>query len=179
MRRAHNVLMLTALLITFSASQLHWNGPEIKNLHGTSGKHTYAVMLKQANFKLGSRKLTGKALDPPTKEGQYLYPMVDGKELTGDDGVFVPKGSTLKAEMEKTFTELVAFTASIDGKALKIPPSLYRDLLWPGMDPVARFSSDGQKLIVVMGGSDGAGAYSVTWTLRRNGKCSRQIKLED
>lgn len=171
--------MLTALLISFAGAQLHWGGPEAKNLHGTVGKHTYAIMLKQANFKVGKRKLTGKALDPPTKEGQYLYPMIDGKALTGDDGVFVPKGSTLKIEMEKTFTELVAFTASIDGKPIQISPSLYRDLLWPGMDASAKLSKDGQRLVVVMGGSDGAGAYSVTWTLRRNGECSRKIESMD
>lgn len=171
--------MISALLVTLSVIQLHWNGPEVQNLHGSTGKHTYTVMLRQANFKLGNRKLTGKALDPPTKEGQYLYPMIDGKELIGDDGVFVPKGSTLRGEMEKTFTELVAFSASIDGKPIKISPSLYRDLLWPGMDAAAKLSKDGQQLTVQMGGSDGAGAYSAIWTLRRNGKCSRKIHLED
>jgi hypothetical protein len=66
-----------------------------------------------------------------------------------------------------------------DGRAIKVPRSLYSDCYNPNFDSQKfvkmRFSRDLQSVIISMSGADGAGGYEVTWRLRKNGKHSRSF----
>ncbi len=159
--------------------QSHGDGPLVQISRGHRGKHRFLIRFEAAKFKVGKRRLTFYRLGPPGPDAE-VFPRINGKKVFGQDGISPIKGLTPKAIMEKRFTELISLRASIDGKPLSIPRALVQNLLDPSIaSDVEHLSRDGKTLIVEMSGSDGAGGYQVTWRLRRSGRSTRRMQLED
>lgn len=76
-------------------------------------------------------------------------------------------------------TQIKSIEFYFDGRKIKVPRWLYADCYNPNLEPEyvkLRFGRDLQTVFVTMDGADGAGAYIVVWTLRRNGRHTRTFK---
>jgi len=120
------------------------------------GSHTARVVFRTRVFERARHRST------EVREGQT---MVDGRPAIGTDGS-IPG------------VEIDSMRFYFDGKEIKVPSKLYADCFDPnfGKEHVTlKFGRDGRSVIVTMSGSDGAGGYAVSWTLRKNGRHVRSI----
>ncbi len=147
-----------ALLVDVEASQK----PEPTDIERThrSGKHNATVRLEIGPFDATRHKI--RLFRPPGSVGHGC---------TEVDGNPNPLGTDCDAPK----TEIRRVTAVLDGVALTIPASLYRDCFnpTPGSMLAIRLSDDGKSAFVFFGGSDAAASYQVIWVLRADGRHSR------
>ena len=94
--------------------------------------------------------------------------MINGRVAYGVDGA-LPQ------------TQISSLSVQIDGKAVNIPPALYSQFFNPNLhyeNPKslktidAYFDHHFNSIFIFMNGGDGAGAYSVVWTIDREGNGS-------
>ena len=90
--------------------------------------------------------------------------IVDGREIYGVDGS-IPR------------EEFSTFSLSIDGTDVSIPANIFNRFYDPtfGYQGSSKYvdafwGNDYDCVFVYMNGSDGAGGYSVTWVLKKNGQ---------
>jgi hypothetical protein len=142
--------------------------PESRTIQGGNENQLFTVKLSKSPFQTAGREITQKA------DGFYL---INGRRPLGIASMRLPQ------------TELSSFDVQVDGKRWTVPAQLWNDCYEPNLGKVAGdathpeisylqawLSKDGQRLTVKMLGSDGAGAYTVTWNLRSDGNHSREIK---
>ena len=76
-------------------------------------------------------------------------------------------------------TQIKSIALYFDGQRVNVPRWLYVDCYNPNLEPgyvKLRFSRNHQTIFITMNGADGAGAYTVVWALRRNGRHTRSFK---
>jgi hypothetical protein len=120
------------------------------------GAHKALVIFRTRALPDAGRRVT------QVEQGQT---MVDGRPAIGTDGN-IPG------------VEIVSMRFYLDGKEIKIPRRLYADCFDPNFgkeDVTLRFGPAFRSVIVSMLGSDGGGAYEVTWTLVKDGQHRRSI----
>ena len=141
--------------------------PDSRTIKWSNDNHSVTVNLSKRTFQAAGRQISQRA------DGFYL---IDGKRPIGIASMRLPR------------EELASFDVQVDGKRWEVPAQLWRDCYEPNLGKVpgnstrpeisyiqTELSKDGQGLKVKMLGSDGAGAYTVTWNLREDGRHSRQI----
>lgn len=142
--------------------------PDSRTIQWSNNNHAFTITLSKRSFQQAGRKISQRA------DGFYL---VDGKRPIGIASMRLPR------------EELASFDVQVDGKRWVVPEQLWRDCYEPNLGKVpgnatrkeisyvqAELSKDGKGLTVKMLGSDGAGAYTVTWNLQADGNHSREIK---
>ena len=148
----------------------NWNGPESYEIKGANGKHSYRVLLRHANFRAHGRMVdfggpTGIMID-----SRPVY----GFEFDRED--WIKEFGTARKALERRATEIVQFAVWMDRKRIGVPRKAYSDLLNPDLGESYSFawvSRDGKRLMVKQLGSDGAGSWSVHWTITNRGRVKR------
>jgi hypothetical protein len=144
------------------------NGPAKSDVRGSNNGHTFRIQMEKRNFRLGNRRFT-----------------VHGNDIKLDGGGFIGGDpypelvSTVEKQRTVFGTEFVSFRVWIDGKRIVVPGRLWRRCFDPHFPPTGTLSRDGSVLSIDMGGSDGAGSYAVTWTVRRDGRCTSRVRSLD
>jgi hypothetical protein len=151
--------VLTAFLacasITANAQQ-----PELKStvIEKSENGHSFVLKLAKKQFKGENHDLS-----------RIRDNIVDGKEIFGVDGS-VPR------------EEFSTFSLFIDGTVVPIPANIFSHFYDPnfGYERSSKYvdafwGNDYECVFVYMNGSDGAGGYSVTWVLRKNGEHSYSL----
>lgn len=94
---------------------------------------------------------------------EHGFHLVDGRRPWGQDGG-LPK-------------ESLVLTVKSNGRNVEIPEEATRDLFEPNLDSVAVLtpSDSGERALVLMSNSDGAGAYVVIWALEKGAYRGRVV----
>lgn len=146
--------------------------PEVYEMTGGNGGHSFRVRLQQATFKAQGRKVQVRT------EGGADCAYLEGRPLIGIFLGWPEMTADLKGFLERNCTEMRAFDVWLDGKRVPIPQKQYDDLLDPNLGEGycwSWLSRDGKKLVVKMMGSDAAGSYTVIWTFRGGNVVRREI----
>ncbi len=144
--------------------------PNHRVLSLTSNGHRYRVELRHRNFRLGNRKLTS------SKSGFILC---DGLVTHGSDLMPTEK-MTQKQKAGIFMTELTTFKVWIDDKPVTIPSRLWKTCFDVHLAPkYLKLRSIKTGVQVKASASDGGGGYIVTWTIRTDGSCRRNVVSED
>ena len=108
---------------------------------------TLTLKIKSSKFNLQGHKIRRKS---------NIVELIDGKRVWGTDGG-LPKISISRVEV------------IIKGEKVIIPPSAYDDLYEPSFNTTQIYIRDDNIIYIEMTNSDGAGGYSIIWTIK-NGK---------
>jgi hypothetical protein len=175
------------LILAIGSNGLNWDGPEIYTLTGRGGNHRFTVTFRQANFASHGRHVYWR-YSPGSYEGSWPHTRfympawrVKGasREFRGYDTVSADVArEPAPKHLAKHDTELASLTVTVDGKAWKVPRRAYEGCLDPDLGSEyesAVLSTDGNTLRVSMDGSDGAGGYTMHWTIRRNGRTTVHV----
>lgn len=94
--------------------------------------------------------------------------LIDGKDFWGTDGDVPAK-------------QIKKFLLKINNERINIDPDIYKNFYNPRIDPTsmgAFWGNNSESVFVFMNGSDGAGAYSVVWSLQKNGSSSYSVNYD-
>ena len=94
--------------------------------------------------------------------------LIDGKDFWGTDGDVPAK-------------QIKKFLLKINNERINIDPDIYKNFYNPRIDPTsmgAFWGNNYESVFVFMNGSDGAGAYSVVWSLQKNGSPSYSVNYD-
>lgn len=145
---------------------------ETRIFTGRSGRHTFLVRLVKGPFRRSQHRVR--------VSGSRVW--IDGKPEWNKDG----SKNWYGTDGGLPTTEFYAFEATVDGRRWPIPRRLYGNCYEPNIRRVGvsecvevQLSPDGNRLTIMLAGSDGDGSYSVHWDLRRNGKHTRKIAYGD
>ena len=152
--RAAPAMFLVSILSAGAFAQAQ--GVQTFRFEKKEGSHTARLVVRTRPFARAKHQSTRVV------RGQT---MVDGRPAIGTDGN-IPG------------TEIESMKLHLDGKEIALPRRLYVDCFDPkfGAEYVTvKFGRGFQSVIVSMSGSDGAGGYLATWTLRKDGQHRRTI----
>ena len=184
--------MVVAAFLAIGLQDLNRGGLSSYAINKVEHGRSYTVTFKAADFSPRGRTVFWQqvfeegAARPPRERGFFHPAFRKGsrvKSFVGLGGGHAWTFSDIKkitaAELlRQENTELVDLKVRVDGKNWPIPSWAYEDLLDPnlGTDYVSStLSKDGRRLVIVMMGSDGAGAYQVRWTVSRGGVVRRKF----
>lgn len=167
--RTCSTSVLLALFIVLGIPTASAEKPEPVTFHWKKKEsgHTIEILIVEVPFE--------KSLHKIQAGNGNVASTIDGVEPWGSDGM-IPQ------------TELATFTVKWDGKNIPVPEKLWKDCFnlylqpyqepkfpEPGDEPFVKVTEDGNYAIFSFSGSDGAGAYGVTWILAKNGQHARWI----
>jgi len=143
-----------------------WKGSSY-SCRGQVGKDTVSIFMSRSPFDSSNHTLssTGSTLEYSASGVHPVMDRIDGHDVWGTV-VRIPRYA------------LIHFELSWNSRAVKIPEALYSVCCDPHLNLGAvtiAVSDDRSSVNVRMNGSDGTGACSVTWTIRRNGNVARYI----
>jgi len=126
------------------------------DFHLSRSGHKVALIIRNAPFE-SSKHSHGY--------NENIGPLVDGRKAYGAESI--PR------------TQIKSIVLYFDGRPIKVSRWLYSDCYNPNLESEyvkLRLARNRQTVFVTMDGADGAGAYTVVWVLKRNGRHSRFFK---
>jgi hypothetical protein len=126
-----------------------------KQMGATPGDDGKEAVFRDGGFEVRVTSVPFEVSGRAVTRDEHGFHLVDGRRPWGQDGG-LPK-------------ESLVLTAKSNGRKVEIPAVAMRDLFEPNLDSLAVLtpSDPGERALVLMSNSDGAGAYVVIWAFEK------------